>query len=160
MPLLRRDRVARFWAVGMLISLLPACTTFPSNRLLMFIGIGAAALMAQLVGMVLTGGHTVPRTRCWRYPAVVLVSLLLLIHCLISPACLAVVSAMPMGPRRFVESSMITSFPDEALADQDLIIVNPPVAIMAGFSARSGKRIGQPSPAITTGPITPTISTT
>ncbi len=47
-PLLRRDRVARFWAAGMLLSLLPAACTYPNNRQLLFTSFGAMALIAQL----------------------------------------------------------------------------------------------------------------
>src|SRR5262249_21162696 len=47
-PLLRRDRIARFWALGMLISLVPAASTYPHNRQLLFPSIGAMGLIAQL----------------------------------------------------------------------------------------------------------------
>lgn len=47
-PLLRRDRIARFWGAGMLLSLVPASTTHPNNRLLFFVSIGAMGLVAQL----------------------------------------------------------------------------------------------------------------
>ena len=46
--LLRRDELARFWAVGMALSLVPLCAAFPMDRLLVFSGIGAFALMAML----------------------------------------------------------------------------------------------------------------
>jgi hypothetical protein len=47
-PLLREDRRARFWALGMMGSLVPAASTFPHNRQLMFTSFGAMALLAQL----------------------------------------------------------------------------------------------------------------
>jgi hypothetical protein len=31
-PLFVKDRIARFWAAGLLISIVPAATTFPHNR--------------------------------------------------------------------------------------------------------------------------------
>lgn len=46
-PLLARDRHARFWGLGMLLSLVPASATFASNRQLLFTSFGALALMAQ-----------------------------------------------------------------------------------------------------------------
>lgn len=49
LPLLRRDRVARFWCVGMVLSVVPICATFPMDRLLMFVGLGAMGLVAQLI---------------------------------------------------------------------------------------------------------------
>ena len=48
-PLLRRDKVARFWALWMILSLVPVCATFPHNRLLLFPGIGAIGLVAQFL---------------------------------------------------------------------------------------------------------------
>jgi hypothetical protein len=46
--LLRANAVARFWALGMALSLVPLCAAFPMDRLLIFSGIGAFALMAML----------------------------------------------------------------------------------------------------------------
>jgi hypothetical protein len=47
-PLLRRDRVARFWTLGMVIALVPAASTYPHNRQLLFPSLGAMGLVAQL----------------------------------------------------------------------------------------------------------------
>jgi hypothetical protein len=47
--LLRGDAMARFWALGMVLSLVPLCAAFPMDRLLIFSGIGAFALLAMLV---------------------------------------------------------------------------------------------------------------
>jgi hypothetical protein len=48
LPVVRRDRTARFWALGMGLSLVPLGATFPSDRLLLFVGLGAMALLARL----------------------------------------------------------------------------------------------------------------
>ncbi|MET0342996.1 MAG: hypothetical protein ABW252_18460 [Polyangiales bacterium] len=47
-PLLKRDRLARFWALGLVGSLVPAAATFPHNRQLIFASLGAMGLLAQL----------------------------------------------------------------------------------------------------------------
>ena len=47
-PLLRDNRMARFWAAGALLSLIPAASTYPHNRQLLFTSFGAMALIAQL----------------------------------------------------------------------------------------------------------------
>lgn len=47
-PLMLRDRMARFWAAGALLSLIPAASTYPHNRQLLFTSFGAMALIAQL----------------------------------------------------------------------------------------------------------------
>lgn len=48
-PLLRRDRVARFFAFGAVSSLVPVCAGPPSDRVLLFGGIGAMALASLVV---------------------------------------------------------------------------------------------------------------
>ena len=42
----RRDRTARFLALGMIFGLLPSTGTFPANRLLTFVGFGAMGLLS------------------------------------------------------------------------------------------------------------------
>jgi hypothetical protein len=46
--LVRRDPIARFWALGMAISLVPAASTYPHNRQLLWPSLGAMGLIAQL----------------------------------------------------------------------------------------------------------------
>lgn len=48
-PLLKQSRQARFWALGSLGATLPLCAAFPMDRLLLFPGVGAAALLALWV---------------------------------------------------------------------------------------------------------------
>jgi hypothetical protein len=48
LPLLKRDPVARFFATGLVLAAIPVCATFPGDRLLLFVGIGAMGLVAQL----------------------------------------------------------------------------------------------------------------
>jgi hypothetical protein len=63
-PILARNRIARFWALGMLFALIPAGSTFPHNRQLMYASFGAMALIAhfwqrhaiELRGAVITLG--------------------------------------------------------------------------------------------------------
>jgi len=47
-PLLRQKPEARFWALGMVLALVPLCAAFPMNRLLLFAGIGAFGLLSLL----------------------------------------------------------------------------------------------------------------
>lgn len=46
---LGRDRIAAFWLTGMVLSALPCCGTAASNRLLIFVGIGGAGLIARFL---------------------------------------------------------------------------------------------------------------
>ena len=47
--LLRQNALARFWGLGMVLSLIPISATFPNDRLLLFTGLGAFGLMAQMI---------------------------------------------------------------------------------------------------------------
>ena len=48
-PICRRDPKMRFWFLGMVLSMVPVCAAFPSDRLLLLPGIGAMALLAAFV---------------------------------------------------------------------------------------------------------------
>jgi hypothetical protein len=47
--MLASDAEARFWALGMIFALVPPCATFPMDRLLTFVGIGAFGLLSVQV---------------------------------------------------------------------------------------------------------------
>ena len=84
-PLLKRGAVARFWFTGMLLSLIPACAVFTMDRMLLFSGIGAAALLAQFVAAV-SAGDLVPATARVRLVAArALFDLFVALHTVISP---------------------------------------------------------------------------
>lgn len=50
-PFVRADRASRFFALGTALSLVPACATFASVRMLTLPGIGIVGLVAQLVAV-------------------------------------------------------------------------------------------------------------
>jgi hypothetical protein len=89
LPLLRRNRMACFWALGALGSLVPAASTYPHNRQLLLTSFGAMALLAQLWhfhlielrGKALGGGLRFSRELC---------KLLIFVHLFASPLALPV----------------------------------------------------------------------
>jgi len=91
-PLLRRDRLSRFCALGMLLSLLPACSAYPSDRLLLFASLGAMGLIARFVTLLFQ--KTAPRGApvFWRVPARLLAAILVVVHLIMAPWTLAGVS--------------------------------------------------------------------
>jgi len=84
-PLLRRDRLARFFGLGMLLSLLPAASTFPHDRLLFLAGFGGAGLLAQLLTGLAGGAAWLPAARVWRMPARAAGAALVLVHFVLAP---------------------------------------------------------------------------
>jgi len=133
-PLLWRDKTVRFWATGMILSMLPICATFPGDRLLLFVGIGAMGLVAQFIFVVFGKIEQRPKLILWRIPAFVLAVIFILIHLIIAPLALPVRAAYPMMPKKFTDKLMINMPLDNSVENQDLIIVNPPLAffVMTG----------------------------
>lgn len=54
-PELARDPIARFWAIGAALGVVPVAASFPSDRLLLLINLGAMALVARLLLRLLAG---------------------------------------------------------------------------------------------------------
>lgn len=121
-PILRRDSAARFWGLGMLLAVLPLSATFPSDRLLFFVGLGGSALVARVVdtwARALAGG-----TRGKARPAVA--TLFAILHLAVAPVLLAARSAqmeifgiahdraaasLPSGPSSLAKSVVIVAAP-------------------------------------------------
>ncbi len=49
-PMLRVNRRARFWLIGMYLAALPVCATVPMGRAMLFIEIGAFGVVAEYIG--------------------------------------------------------------------------------------------------------------
>jgi hypothetical protein len=75
--LLSTSEAARFWALGMALSIVPVCAAFPMDRLLIFSGIGAFALMAMLCESNGVWLWSTANPSTWRRRAV---TLLLVLH--------------------------------------------------------------------------------
>ena len=145
-PLLKRNQTAQFWAIGMLLSVLPICAAFPSDRLLSFVSIGAMGLIAEFIAFVFTKANEQPRQLIWRVPATLLAVLLLFIHLVLSPPMLILRTARPMGPRGFIGNLKYVSF-DESIEGQDLVVVNPPSTFLAMSCLPAWASEGKPLPA-------------
>lgn len=119
--LLREDPAARFWVVGMALSLVPFCAAFPMDRLLLFCGIGAFGVMAMLLRSQGVWLWERPRMAGWRRRAAVV---LLVVH---GPlAALALVgrtAALPMLGEVFSAGARLSPT-DERVREQTLVYVN------------------------------------
>ena len=145
-PLLRRDRLARFFATGMLLATIPICATFPSDRLLMFVGLGAFGLLVRFWWFVFAADAPRPRFVLWRVAAVPMALLFVLLHCIMAPPLLALRATAPTGPRWYVERFYIHMPFDERIENQDLIVVNAPSAMHANYCLLLCEFEGRPSP--------------
>jgi hypothetical protein len=129
--LLRREPSARFFATGMLLAAVPVASTFPADRLLGFIGLGAMGLVAQLVGAALTDRGQLGDGRARRGAATAVAGLMILVHAVLAPPLLAVRArtmttidrvferadaGIPRGPEVTTQTVILTGAPSDALA--------------------------------------------
>jgi hypothetical protein len=131
-PLLRRSPLARFWAAGMLLAAIPVSATLPMDRLLTFVGLGAAGLLAQFWGSVFTaeGAYANPP---WRGSAKAVAWVLVAVHAVIAPLALPWRAAHPLGPA-WVEKRLYVHTPlGTSLGDRTVAIVNAPSPVNASF---------------------------
>jgi len=145
-PLLRRDRTARFFALGMLLSILPACSTFPHDRLLFLVGLGGAGLLAQVLGGLADGAAWLPRARWWRMPAVAAGVVLAMLNLVLAPVGLARGSADLRTLGRLIEPAARSLPDDPAVRDQTALIVQTPTAFFPVFGPLIQLVAGRPFP--------------
>jgi hypothetical protein len=84
-PLWRRLPACRFWILGAVLSLPPACATFPMDRLLVFAGVGVMAAIALVFAEWLEGDAFAARSRARRALVTTGVSLLAILHLVLAP---------------------------------------------------------------------------
>ncbi len=134
-PVVRRDRTARFFATGALFAVVPISSTFPADRLLWFVGIGAMAVVAQFL--------LTPPRGLWGWSGFVV---LLLLHVILAPPQLVLRSrsmeAVNIPLSRADES--LPSTPD--IAGRTVVLVNPPADFFAGYLASRRAALGVPLP--------------
>lgn len=126
LPLLRADRLARFFALGMLLSLVPVSATFPHDRNLLFAAIGGFGLLARMAFKI-AEFHT-----HWPRLARGVVGLLLFVHLPLAALRLPLeaITTRRLGPQVLVELPQGTP-----LEGRSLVIVNGPLVLAAQHAA-------------------------
>jgi hypothetical protein len=145
-PLFARDRLAHFWAAGMLMALIPVCATLPMDRLLTFAGIGAFGVLAQFWAFVFGRPDIGPRNSVWRAPARALAVFFIGVHAIWAPMALPFRAANPLGPWWVGERLYIHAVLGPSIADKDLVVVNAPSAIHASYLNFRRVLAGEPYP--------------
>jgi hypothetical protein len=133
-PLVRQDRVARFFAVGLLLSTLPICATFPADRLLWFTGIGAMGLLARFFAQ--------PRSGWRRWAGWALIG----IHLVLAPplALLRSRSMVTVEKPLALANDTIPKTPD--IAHRTVVLLNPPSDWFAGYIQATRTARGETRP--------------
>jgi hypothetical protein len=125
LPLVRRNALARFWSLGLFISLISVCSSHPNNRLLFFAGLGAMGLLSQLWHGLVNGADWLLGSGLWRRFANGLVATVTAFHIFISPLLLPF-AACSILLSSGVNRAIAKLAEEEDLADRDLVIVNSP----------------------------------
>lgn len=126
LPLLRRDAHARFWALGMVLSTLPACAAGTSDRLLFLPGVGGLALVAQLIGAVFDRSTELVPSGSLRIPVLALAGELCAMHVFLAPVFLPV-RVLRLGPYdKVLAQARHAAYDGLRSPEQDVIVLNAP----------------------------------
>lgn len=148
LPVLRRDRIACFWATGMLVSIVPVCATFPMDRLLLFAGVGAMGLLAQFLGAMGTDRRSVCPTNARRAAALPLYYGFIIMHLVAAPLLfpLRIIGFSYFGDQA---AQRIKNIPlNESLLDEKtVVVVDAPSPLVATYLPIYRAVDGKPLPA-------------
>lgn len=122
-----RHAYLRMWLLGMFFSLVPATTALPQDRVLIFTGIGASAVLAHFIAIVFHQKTAVGFFPRWSTTAIG--GLLVTIHLIVSPLLLPVTSYST----KIFWSRLISSKPSEfdGISDIEhkrLVLIGSPLA--------------------------------
>lgn len=131
-PLLRTDPVARFFAFGAFLGLVPLAATIPTDRLFCFSGVGAMGLIAQFLGGLYDRSAWVSDRRWWRRLATTNGVLLVGTHLIVAPLMLELRTIGWVVTTRIFDRT-IEALPDVPENEQpDQILVTAPGVFIAG----------------------------
>jgi hypothetical protein len=107
------DRQLRFWVVGALSALGPVCATFPSERNLVFVGVGIAPVLARLLETC--AASLVVRWQRW------LVGALAIANLIVAPLALPLKCLTGLGMDRMM-APMDTAIPRDAINENRTLV--------------------------------------
>lgn len=146
-PLLRRDKTARFWALGMVLSTIPVCTTIPQGRELMNPGIGAMALVALFLGTFRSRGGPEIGWQGHDRLASVLATLWVFLHLWLSAVTLPIQSATVTRYSERFERGLNDKLPaDPDVTQATLFIVRSPADLLSAVMPFQRAADGTPVP--------------
>ena len=128
LPVLRRDAAARFWAVMMLLAVVPASTVVPLSKNLAFVALGAFGVVASfLVDFARYESRTL-MPRPWRAMSCCVTVWLVLAHIPGAVAGrIALGLASPLIPARTARACSFEGLPE--IGERDVVVVNDPTCI-------------------------------
>lgn len=150
MPLLKRDPVSRFWALGTLLALMPFAATFPDNRLLFFSGLGAMGLLARFLATWFEKPGWLRTSRIRRGLGHLLVAVLIIANLIAAPLLLPAQSkSLATMTEVTLDKPLAALSHDINLGGKTLVLVNPPIPFVFTFLSYSCEKLGLEAPATT-----------
>jgi hypothetical protein len=145
-PLLRRDRLARFWGLGMVFAVIPVSATLAMDRLLTFAGIGAFGLLSQFFETL--WGEPALRSPTARPGSVTrgIGLVLIAVHLVWSPLSLLYRSGNPLGAGWVDERMYVQTSLGHSVGEKTLVVVNAPSAAHAGYTLFQRALRGEAAP--------------
>jgi len=145
--MIRRDPLARFWATGMVLSAIPIASTFPADRLLGFVSIGAMGLVAQFLAAALKDRELLGDGRLRRIGGGLLAVMLVVVNLVLAPPLLVLRSRSMVAVGRVLDRGEAGIPRDASIASKTVILVNTPSDALAGYVPIMRASRGQPRPA-------------
>jgi hypothetical protein len=124
-PVLRRNVLARFWGVVMLLALVPAATVVPLSKNLGFVAVGAFGLIAAFLQHIASREERPALSRPLRLLSWCVAVWLMFAHVVGSLAARTWLAALTPGLPEAWEQ--LCAFRTTEIAERDVIIVNDPV---------------------------------
>lgn len=142
-PLIRRDRLVQFWIVGMLISALPACATFASDRMLFAVGIGGMGLVAQVIAR-----HSEAELQAYwtRRSAKILAVVFIAFHLVLAPLLLPARALQPLTMAASTDDAFRSLDRLGDLSGKTVVIVSAPQFNYATYTLFTRRVLGLSTP--------------
>jgi hypothetical protein len=144
-PLLRGNKLAKFWATGMLLSLLPVITISPASRLMLFTALGAYGLIALFITSWFDK-KDLPANKLWRVHGRICLVLLIFWHLILAPLELAKSVRSNVLFKIIMDNPANSSILIPEKPEQQIVLLNPPLemCIYYIFSQRFVKGLPVP----------------
>lgn len=143
-PLLRRLPAARFFGLGSLIALVPACATYTSDRNLLIVGFGVMGLIACALTSAFSRQGTAEGNATRLRGGLLIAIPLLIVHAVLAPLGLVIRTAAPLGPRYVARQLELPLFDGPEVERQTIAVVSAPsvfhfvyVAVRAGLTGQT-----------------------
>jgi hypothetical protein len=142
--LLARDPVCRFFATGMVLAAVPVASTFPADRLLSFVGLGAMGLVAQLIAAAVRHRDQLGDGRLRRFACGFVALVMVLVHLVLAPPLLVLRSRSMVAVARVIDRAD-AGIPRDPT--RTVIIAAAPSDALAGYTPIMRRSRNEPAPA-------------